>query len=125
MKKFLMIILILVGLTLHVQAQKKFSQEEIEEGKAIIMNLCKLVLPLYGIEDKDLLNCACKVTANVSVDFILEKYGNKEINESDMKKYYMEINDPNSELHNEYVTLLQAEWDRKCGNEIARLTELS
>jgi hypothetical protein len=110
MKKILMITL--VGIALHVQAQKNISQEEILEVKKMIVNMCELMFTLQGVDEG--LDCACKVIADVSIDIILEKYGDKDMKNADWEKYYVELNDPNSQFHNEFVSLLEAEFKAKC-----------
>ncbi|MDR0603319.1 MAG: retroviral-like aspartic protease family protein [Bacteroidales bacterium] len=112
MKKFLIVIFILAGITLNVNAQ--FSQQEIKEAKGVIMNLCKLMVSLDNL-DKDQADCICKTMTEVTINFIVKKYGNDDMKLFKLEQYYQEINDPNSPLHNEYAALLISVWKEKCG----------
>ncbi|MDR1459934.1 MAG: retroviral-like aspartic protease family protein [Bacteroidales bacterium] len=99
--------------TTLTEGQQTSMEESFKEIKVMLEQMCKAMYPEVNSLGEDV-SCVCEVTANVSLDFIMERYKEKELDMAEFMKFFAEIQDPNSPLHNEYMSMLQTELEKKC-----------
>jgi hypothetical protein len=122
MKKILLLIVILGGMTSYVSGQLRLSKEDIESMRESMEAMCKIMFSAEYEEAGISPDCACGVNANVAVKLMTQKYEGKTFDLADVMEFYSEIYDPNSTLHNEFVSTLQTELQKQCIGALPQAT---
>jgi hypothetical protein len=101
--------------SVSTNSQQTLTKENTQELKVMLEQMCK-AMSYEGEADNVEKNadCVCKVTAEVSIDFITERYKDKPMDISEFMRFFTELQDPNSPLYNEYMSKLQTELEKKC-----------